>query len=133
MRTRALATKLFDALGRLPRVHLMSPRSAAMRGAMALSFTMAGTTAEKLQGYLGAARIRTRRIAEFGYEYLRLSTHIYVLPSDIDRTVELLPESRSLRRSDGSAGVAKATRTARRAFEIEAGHSDVWDTGLCRF
>ena len=38
------------------------PRSAALRTAM-VSFTMAGTTAEKLQGYLGAARIRTRRIA----------------------------------------------------------------------
>ena len=89
LRTRALATKLFDALGALPRVRLVSPRSAAMRAAM-VSFTMAGATAEKLQGYLGAARIRTRRIAEFGYEYLRLSTHIYVLPGDIDRTVELL-------------------------------------------
>jgi selenocysteine lyase/cysteine desulfurase len=88
-RTQALATKLFDALGTLPRVRLVSPRNAAMRAAM-VSFTMAGTTAEKLQGYLGAARIRTRRIAEFSYEYLRLSTHIYVLPGDIDRTVELL-------------------------------------------
>jgi isopenicillin-N epimerase len=89
LRTRALATKLFDALAMLPRVRLVSPRSATMRSAI-VSFTMDGTTAEKLQGYLGAARIRTRRIAEFGYEYLRLSTHIYVLPSDIDRTVELL-------------------------------------------
>lgn len=88
-RTRALATQLFDALATLPRVTLMSPRSAAMRTAM-VSFRMAGTTAEKLQGYLGAARIRTRRIAESGYEYLRLSTHIYVLPGDIERTVELL-------------------------------------------
>jgi selenocysteine lyase/cysteine desulfurase len=89
LRTRALATQLFDALATLPRVTLMSPRHAALRSAM-VSFRMAGTTAEKLQGYLGAARIRTRRIAEFGYEYLRLSTHIYVLPRDIERTVELL-------------------------------------------
>lgn len=89
LRTRGLATRLFDALATLPRVTLMSPRNAALRTAM-VSFRMAGTTAEKLQGYLGAARIRTRRIAEFGYEYLRLSTHIYVLPRDIERTVELL-------------------------------------------
>lgn len=54
---------------------------------------MAGTTAEKLQGYLAAARIRTRRIAEFGYEYLRLSTHMYVLPRDIERVVGLLKVS----------------------------------------
>jgi selenocysteine lyase/cysteine desulfurase len=88
-RTRGLATRLFDALGTLPRVTLMSPRNAALRSAM-ISFRMSGTTAETLQGYLGAARIRTRRIAESGYEYLRLSTHIYVLPRDLDRTVALL-------------------------------------------
>jgi selenocysteine lyase/cysteine desulfurase len=89
LRARGLATRLFDALGTLPRVQIVSPRAAALRSAM-VSFKMDGTTAETLQGYLGAARIRTRRIAEFGYEYLRLSTHIYVLPGDIDRTVELL-------------------------------------------
>jgi isopenicillin-N epimerase len=88
-RVRGLATQLFEALAALPRVRLVSPRQAALRSAM-VSFRMDGTTAEKLQGYLGAARIRTRRIAEFGYEYLRLSTHIYVLPRDIERTVELL-------------------------------------------
>jgi selenocysteine lyase/cysteine desulfurase len=88
-RVRGLATQLFDALATLPRVKLVSPRHAAMRSAM-VSFTMDGTTAEKLQGYLGAARIRTRRIAEFGYEYLRLSTHIYVLQRDVERVVELL-------------------------------------------
>ncbi len=76
-------------LATLPRVRIVSPRHAALRTAM-ISFTMDGTTAEKLQGYLGAARIRTRRIAEFGYEYLRLSTHMYVLPRDVDRVVALL-------------------------------------------
>ena len=64
----------------------------ALRSAM-VSFTMTGTTAEKLQGYLGASRVRTRRIAEFGYEYLRLSTHMYVLPSDVERVVGLLAKA----------------------------------------
>ena len=91
-RARSLATQLHGALATLPRVQLMSPRSAALRTAM-VSFKMTGTTAEKLQGYLGAARIRTRRIAESGYEYLRLSTHIYVLPRDIDRVVGLLKQA----------------------------------------
>ncbi|HEX3927402.1 MAG TPA: aminotransferase class V-fold PLP-dependent enzyme [Gemmatimonadales bacterium] len=88
-RARGLATHLFEALAQLPRVRLVSPRAAALRSAM-VSFTMEGTTAAALQGYLGASRIRTRRVAEFGYEYLRLSSHIYVLPRDLDRTVELL-------------------------------------------
>lgn len=91
-RVRALSTRLFDALAALPRVQLVSPHNPALRTAM-VSFKMAGTTAEKLQGYLGAARIRTRRIAESGYEYLRLSTHIYVLQSDVDRVVRLLEQA----------------------------------------
>ena len=91
-RVRALSDRLFNALAALPRVELKSPRNPELRTAM-VSFKMAGTTAEKLQGYLGAARIRTRRIAESGYEYLRLSTHIYVLPSDVDRVVRLLEQA----------------------------------------
>jgi selenocysteine lyase/cysteine desulfurase len=94
LRTRSLATQLFDALSKLPRVQLVSPRRADLRSAM-IAFKMEGTTAEKLQGYLGAARIRTRRIAESGYEYLRLSTHIYVLPRDIERVVGLLKQAPS--------------------------------------
>lgn len=94
LRTRTLATQLFDALARLSRVELMSPHRADLRSAM-IAFRMAGTTAEQLQGYLGAARIRTRRIAENGYEYLRLSTHIYVLPRDIERVVNLLKQAPS--------------------------------------
>lgn len=88
-RTRALTTRLTEALRDNPRVKVISPRRAALRSAM-VSFTMAGTTAEQLQGYLGRERIRTRRIAEYDYQFLRLSTHIYVLPRDLDRTVDLL-------------------------------------------
>ncbi|MEP6589843.1 MAG: aminotransferase class V-fold PLP-dependent enzyme [Gemmatimonadota bacterium] len=91
-RVRSLGTRLFDALRELPRVRLVSPRQASSRSAM-ISFTMDGTTAAALQGYLGRERIRTRRIAEYGYEYLRLSTHIYVLPRDLDRTVALLRDA----------------------------------------
>ena len=88
-RVLALATRLYESLAKIPSIRLRSPHHPALRSAM-VSFTMDGTTAERLQAFLGAARIRTRRIAESGYEYLRLSTHIYVLPRDIDRTVALL-------------------------------------------
>lgn len=88
-RVRALATWLFDALDAVPGVRLVSPRGAAHRSAM-VSFTMDGTTAEALQQRLGRERIRTRRIAEHGYEYLRLSTHINVLPVDLERTVAVV-------------------------------------------
>lgn len=91
-RVRGMASHLDSALRELPRVHVVSPRKAASRSAM-VSFTMDGVSAAELQGYLGRFRIRTRRIAEYGYEYLRLSTHIYVLPEDLDRTVALLRDA----------------------------------------
>ncbi len=88
-RVRGLATALFERLAAAPRVRLVSPRSAAHRSAM-VSFTMDGTSAEELQRTLGRARIRTRRIAEHGYEYLRLSTHLNVRDGDLDRTMGVL-------------------------------------------
>jgi selenocysteine lyase/cysteine desulfurase len=95
-RVRELATLLFDALDEVPGVRLVSPRGAAHRSAM-VSFTKDGTTAEALQRRLGRERIRTRRIAEYGYEYLRLSTHINVLPADLERTVEAIADGRETR------------------------------------
>ena len=88
-RSRALATRLHDGLRDLPRVRMVSPKRASLRSAM-VAFSMDGISAAKLQEYLRRERIRTRRIAEYGYEYLRLSTHIYVLPRDLDRTLALL-------------------------------------------
>lgn len=90
-RSRSLGTRLFNTLAEVPGVRLVSPRNAALRSAM-ISFTKDGTTAEAMQGWLGQAGIRTRRIAEFGYEYLRLSTAMYVLPGQLDRTVELIKQ-----------------------------------------
>ncbi len=88
-RSRGLATRLFEMLGSVDGIELVSPRGAAQRSAI-VSFRKEGTTAEEMQGRLGAAGIRTRRISEYGYEYLRLSTAIYVLPSQLERTVALL-------------------------------------------
>jgi hypothetical protein len=55
-----------------------------------VAFTRDGTTAQAMQARLGAAGFRTRRIQEMGYEYLRLSPHVYVLPRDIERAVEVV-------------------------------------------
>lgn len=88
-RVRYLATGLHDALRQVPRVRIVSPSRAPFRSGM-VSFTMDGISAEALQGYLGRERIRTRRVAEFGLEYLRLSTGCYVLPRDLERVATLL-------------------------------------------
>lgn len=88
-RARSLATLLFGMLDGVKGVRLVSPRNGELRSAM-VSFTKDGVGADRLQGVLGTAGFRTRRIAEFGYEYLRLSTHLYVLPRDLERAVEVI-------------------------------------------
>jgi selenocysteine lyase/cysteine desulfurase len=90
-RSRALATMLHEGLSRVAGVRIVSPHAGSLRSAM-VSFTKANETATQLQGRLGAAGIRTRRISEMGYEYLRLSTAMHVLPRDVDRVVELIGE-----------------------------------------
>ena len=92
LRARGLATQLHTMLARLPRVEIVSPTRPEFRAGM-VAFRMEGTTAQALQGYLGAQRIRTRRIAESNLEYLRLSTHIYTFPRDLERTVALLKDA----------------------------------------
>lgn len=88
-RVRWLATRLDAALRATPGVRVVSPGSAAFRTAM-VSCTVSGRTGPELQRELGRDRFRTRVIAEHGLDYLRLSTHIYVLPQDLDRVVERL-------------------------------------------
>jgi selenocysteine lyase/cysteine desulfurase len=85
-RVRSLATRFDAQLREVPGVRVVSPRHAAQRSAM-VSFTKADASAEVLQRELGRAGFRVRRIAEFGYEYIRISSHIYVLPRDLDRAV----------------------------------------------
>jgi selenocysteine lyase/cysteine desulfurase len=88
-RTRHLATGLDAELRAIPGVHVTSPSRPAFRSAI-VSFTVDGVSAEELQRILGRERIRTRRVSEFGLEYLRLSTHFFVLPAQIEKTVGLI-------------------------------------------
>jgi selenocysteine lyase/cysteine desulfurase len=88
-RARGLTTLLYEHLSKVPGVEIVSPRRPEFRSAM-LAFRMTGTSAEALQAHLGKERIRTRRIHESGLEYLRLSTHIYNVPRDLERTVDVL-------------------------------------------
>ncbi len=46
-----------------------------------------------LQRYLSRdANVRTRVIGEYGYGWMRLSTHVYNAPAEIDRVIEILSE-----------------------------------------
>jgi len=54
---------------------------------------MEGVESLALQGHLSRTeQIRTRVIGEYDYGWMRLSTHIYNGPDDIERTLELLSD-----------------------------------------
>ncbi|MFZ9690267.1 MAG: aminotransferase class V-fold PLP-dependent enzyme, partial [Phycisphaerales bacterium] len=90
-RVRRLGTQLHDALRGLPTIDVVTPRAPAMRIGM-VAFRSSRESAEALQGRLARARVRTRRIAEHGLEYLRLSAHVYTMPRDLERVVGLVAE-----------------------------------------
>jgi selenocysteine lyase/cysteine desulfurase len=90
-RVHYLAARLDAALRKIPGVRVVSPRRAEFRAGM-VSFTMDGVPAATLQRELGRDRIRTRVIAEGDLGYLRLSTHLYVLPRDLERVAGRLAE-----------------------------------------
>lgn len=88
-RVRELGTYLHDALARVPRVRIASPRD-PMLGIGLVSFSIAGVDSLELQRRLGAANVRTRVVSEYGYGWMRLSPHIYNTFAELDRAVELI-------------------------------------------
>lgn len=88
-RVDALQAHLREGLAAIPGVRVRSPAPSLTAGMT--SFTMEGVDAAALQGYLArTARIRTRVIAEYDLDWMRLSTHVYNQPSELDRVLELL-------------------------------------------
>ena len=89
-RVRHLRTLLLAGLKSLPGVEIASPEDETLSSAM-VSFRMDGVDSLALQAHLSrTAKIRTRVIGEYDYGWMRLSTHIYNRPSDLDRVLELL-------------------------------------------
>ncbi|HAC06870.1 MAG TPA: hypothetical protein DC060_17870 [Gemmatimonadetes bacterium] len=89
-RVRYLQGLLQDGLASISGVTLATPSDNNMRAAM-ISFQIEGVESSALQGHLSrTARIRTRVIGEYDYGWMRLSTHIYNGPDEIERVLELL-------------------------------------------
>jgi selenocysteine lyase/cysteine desulfurase len=85
-----LRNRVSNGLRALPGVEVVSSDDRQVASGM-VSFRMEGVESLELQRHLArVARIRTRVIGEYDYGWMRLSTHIYNLPSDIDRTLEEL-------------------------------------------
>lgn len=91
-RGRYLRGMLEEGLRSIPGVSVATPVGEELKGAM-VSFGIDGVESADLQRHLSrAANVRTRVIGEYGYGWMRLSTHVYNLPADVERVLELLAD-----------------------------------------
>lgn len=89
-RVRHLRRRLQEGLRSLPGVEVVTPADEPLNAGM-VSFTMDGVAALDLQAHLARTRrVRTRVISEYGYGWMRLSTHVYNRPEEVDEVLRLL-------------------------------------------
>jgi selenocysteine lyase/cysteine desulfurase len=86
-RDRALSGRLYDGLREIPGVTVLSPADESMRGAM-ITLAHRDIPHLKLQEHLNTFNLRTRSVNEGGLAALRISTHIYNSPEEVDRVLE---------------------------------------------
>jgi len=91
-RSRGLATRLDAGLRAVPGVTVVSPASPEVRSAM-VSFTVEGLAGQEVVRRLWQmGPVRVRHVGEFNLDYVRLSTHIYNNPTEVDRVVGMVSE-----------------------------------------
>ncbi len=91
-RCRGLATRLDAGLRAQPGVTVVSPADPAVRSAM-VSFTVDGrASSEVIRRLWQMGPVRVRHVAENNLDYVRLSTHIYNNPAEVDRVVGMVGE-----------------------------------------
>ena len=89
-RIRYLSGLLRAALEQVPGVTVVTPRQEELRAGM-VSFSVDGVPSLDLQADLARTdKVRTRVISEYGYGWMRLSTHVYNHPGEIERVVDLI-------------------------------------------
>ena len=92
-RARHLCGLLHEELASIPGVEVVTPQADALRGAM-VSFKIDGVESADLQAHLSrSAEMRTRVIGEYDYGWMRLSTHIYNTPAEVERVLELVSDA----------------------------------------
>ena len=85
-----LSGLLYGELSNIPNVRFASSPDAELRSGMT-SFSIEGVASLELQTYLSqTANVRTRVIGEYDYGWMRLSTHIYNNPRELETVLELL-------------------------------------------
>ncbi len=91
-RVRFLRDRLERGLRGLRGVEVVTPEEEAKKGGI-VSFSMEGVESLALQRHLSrAANVRSRVISEYEYGWMRLSTHVYNSPGEVDFVLEVLNE-----------------------------------------
>lgn len=92
-RVRHLRGFLETGLSTIDGIEIRTPTSEELKGGM-VSFSLAGVQSAELQRHLSRiASVRTRVIGEYGYGWMRLSTHVYNRPEEIERVLELIDDA----------------------------------------
>jgi selenocysteine lyase/cysteine desulfurase len=86
-RDQALSTRLFNGLKSIPYVSVLSPESSTERSAL-VTFKHEKIPFGNLQRHLDTYKLRTRGVGEGGVNALRISTHLYNTPDEVDRALE---------------------------------------------
>lgn len=98
-RCRELAERLYAGLARIEGVQLTSPADAALRAPL-ISFTVAGwTTDDLIRALWEQGPVRVRHVAEYDYHWVRMSTHVYNTPEEVDRVLGIVTELARQRRT----------------------------------
>jgi cysteine desulfurase / selenocysteine lyase len=86
-RDQSLSTRLFKGLKVIPYVSVLSPESSTERSAL-VTFKHEKVPYGDLQRHLDTCKLRTRGVGEGGVNALRISTHLYNTPDEVDRALE---------------------------------------------
>jgi selenocysteine lyase/cysteine desulfurase len=91
-RIRELGERLYAGLARIGGVELKSPTDSRLRSAL-ISFTVRGwETPALIQELWRRGQVRVRHVAEHELNWVRLSTHVYNTPQEVDTVVGLVRE-----------------------------------------
>ena len=89
-RVRHLRRTLRAMLEEVPGLRIVTPSDEALASGI-LSFTVEGIDSLALQRHLArAGKVRTRVVSEYDLGWMRLSTHLYNLPGELERVAELV-------------------------------------------
>ena len=91
-RCRELSERLYAGLARIDGRELKSATEAGLRAPL-VSFTLAGwTTDDLIRALWQRGPVRVRHVAEYDYHWVRLSTHIYNSPEEVDRVLGMVEQ-----------------------------------------